>query len=533
MTETPALQETEAPGAAADPELTVIVVSYNTRDLTLKCLETLYAQTREVRFRTVVWDNASSDGSAEAVATAFPQVELIASPDNLGFAHANNLVAAEACTEWLLLLNPDTEVHDGAVDRLLAFAKAHPEAGITGGRTVFPDGSLNIASCWMKVTPWSAFCQASGLSAVFKGSELFNPEGMGAWGRDTVREVDIVVGCFLMITRALWTELGGFDLKYFMYGEEADLCLRAAAKGYRPMITPEAEIMHLVGASYGNRAEKLARVAKARTTLIRDHWTPALVPFGLGLMWVWAAGRRAVTGPLALVSRRRFGAAAEKWRLVWQTRRDWLVGYGEEARGMSDPTGGPVRKKTLSKPARALRLLLGLFDPRAWAHAVKIVNYYNYSHVQPLRQVTLGPGAAISPNAGFANGERISAGRGLRLGARSMLWAGPSRGRIVIGDDVLFGPDVLVTAASYRFNDGHPVTEQPMDEADVIIGNDVWIAAKVVVLPGVTIGDGAVIGAGAVVNRDIPAMSVAVGQPARVVGRRRTPGTSDTELPDV
>jgi acetyltransferase-like isoleucine patch superfamily enzyme len=164
---------------------------------------------------------------------------------------------------------------------------------------------------------------------------------------------------------------------------------------------------------------------------------------------------------------------------------------------------------------------------------VKIVNYYNYSHVQPLRQVTLGPGAAISPNAGFANGERISAGRGLRLGARSMLWAGPSRGRIVIGDDVLFGPDVLVTAANYRFNDGHPVTEQRMDEADVIIGNDVWIAAKVVVLPGVTIGDGAVIGAGAVVNRDIPAMSVAVGQPARVVGRRRTPGTSDAELPDV
>ena len=114
-----------------------------------------------------------------------------------------------------------------------------------------------------------------------------------------------------------------------------------------------------------------------------------------------------------------------------------------------------------------------------------------------------------------------------------MLWAGPSRGRIVIGDNVLFGPDVLVTAANYRFNDGHPVTEQPMDEADVIIGNDVWIAAKVVVLPGVTIGDGAVIGAGAVVNRDIPAMSVAVGQPARVVGRRRTPGTSDAELTDV
>ncbi|WP_172331457.1 glycosyltransferase family 2 protein [Mangrovicoccus sp. HB161399] len=318
------------PAGADAPELTVIVVSYNTRELTLKCLETLHAQTRQTRFRTVVWDNASQDGSAAAIAAAFPQVELVASPENLGFARANNIAAAEARTEWLLLLNPDTEVHDGAVDRLLAFSRANPQAGITGGRTVFPDGSLNIASCWMKITPWSAFCQATGLSALFRGSELFNPEGMGNWARNSVRQVDIVVGCFLMIRRTLWEELGGFDLKYFMYGEEADLCLRAAAKGYRPMITPEAEIMHLVGASYSKRAEKMARVAKARATLIRDHWPRALVSLGLGLMWVWAAGRRAATGGLALLPGGRFDAAAGKWRHVWQARHDWLAGYGEE-----------------------------------------------------------------------------------------------------------------------------------------------------------------------------------------------------------
>ncbi|WP_172331456.1 acyltransferase [Mangrovicoccus sp. HB161399] len=191
---------------------------------------------------------------------------------------------------------------------------------------------------------------------------------------------------------------------------------------------------------------------------------------------------------------------------------------------MNGTAGGPVRKKALSKPARALRLLGGVLDPRAWAHLFKIVNYHNYSHVRPLRQMALGPGAAISPDACFANAERISAGRGLRLGARTTLWAGPSHGRIVIGDDVLFGPDVLVTAAGYRFNDGHPVTQQPMDEADVTIGSDVWLAAKVVVLPGVAIGDGAVIAAGAVVNRDIPAMAVAAGVPARVVGQRQVAG---------
>lgn len=316
----------------AAPELTVIIVSYNTRELTLRCLETLYANTHEVAFHTVLLDNASADGSADAVAAAFPQVELIRSDENLGFARANNVVAAQATTDWLLLLNPDTEVHDGAVDRLMAFSRAHPKAGITGGRTVFPDGSLNIASCWMKITPWSALCQATGLSAIFKGSEFFNPEGMGAWQRDTVREVDIVVGCFLMIPRALWNELGGFDLKYFMYGEEADLCLRAAQKGYRPMVTPDAEIMHLVGASYGKRAEKMARVAKARATLIRDHWPGWQAPFGLGLMWCWAGGRRFVTALLGLISGRRFGEAATKWRYVWGARADWLAGYSGEAR---------------------------------------------------------------------------------------------------------------------------------------------------------------------------------------------------------
>lgn len=182
-----------------------------------------------------------------------------------------------------------------------------------------------------------------------------------------------------------------------------------------------------------------------------------------------------------------------------------------------------VKKPAKSRVDRAIRLLLGVIDPRAWAHLFKLVNYYNYSHVAPLRKVQLGPGAAISPNAVFSNPERISAGRGLHLGARCHLWAGPSHGRIIIGDDALLGPEVMITAAGYRFNDGAPVTKQPMDEADVVIGNDVWLATRVTVLPGARIGDGAIIGAGAVVIGEIPAYAIAVGVPARVVGQRTCP----------
>ncbi|MEM1161134.1 MAG: glycosyltransferase, partial [Pseudomonadota bacterium] len=187
--------------------LTVIVVSYNTRDLTLAALRTLYATTKETPLHVVVFDNASVDGSADAVAEAFPAVELIRSEENLGFAKANNVVAAAAKTEWLLLLNPDTECHDGAVDNLMRFAGQTPQAGIWGGRTVFPDGALNIASCWNRITLWSAFCRAFWLDSAFKRSELFNSEAMGDWQRDSVRQVDIVVGCFLLIRKALWDDL--------------------------------------------------------------------------------------------------------------------------------------------------------------------------------------------------------------------------------------------------------------------------------------------------------------------------------------
>lgn len=319
------------PGATssdfATPELTVIVVSYNTAPLTLAALRTLYEQTTHTRFHCVLWDNNSTDGSVGAVAREFPQVELIASKDNLGFARANNLVAERATTPWLLLLNPDTEIHNDAVDRLMNFARAHPQAGIWGGRTVFPDGSLNIASCWGRITPWSVACLALGLSAAFPKSELLNPEAYGAWRRDTVREVDIVVGCFLLIQRKLWNELGGFNLKYYMYGEEADLCLRAKAKGWRPMIDPEAEIMHIVGASAGRKSNKAIQVLKARTTLIRDHWRPALVPFGISAMWFGLGLRWLVTRPFALAPKPELKAKAKRWSDIWRARRDWLAGY--------------------------------------------------------------------------------------------------------------------------------------------------------------------------------------------------------------
>ncbi len=179
-----------------------------------------------------------------------------------------------------------------------------------------------------------------------------------------------------------------------------------------------------------------------------------------------------------------------------------------------------AHKQRLTAAQRLVRFVRSNLDPRAYLHLFRLVNYYNHTHVVPRRALRLGRGVALSPTISFANAERIELGDRVHVGAFCTLWAGPSTGRIVLGDDCLLGPNVLLTAANYRFNDGSPVNEQAMDEADVILGRDVWLGAGVMVMPGVSIGDGAIVGAGAIVTRSLPVGCIAVGSPAKVVGQR-------------
>ena len=184
------------------------------------------------------------------------------------------------------------------------------------------------------------------------------------------------------------------------------------------------------------------------------------------------------------------------------------------------PVQTTVHKVRLSKAQRLRRLLLAFVDPRAWAHAFKVVNYYNYTHVSELRKVSRGRQVVISPLASFANGQNIVLGDGSRIGANCYLWAGPGAGRIVLGRDVMLGPQVMISASNYRFNDGSPVTAQAMKEADILIGRDVWIGYGAVILAGAEIGDGCIIGAGSVVRGRIEPFSILGGNPAQLIGRR-------------
>jgi acetyltransferase-like isoleucine patch superfamily enzyme len=170
--------------------------------------------------------------------------------------------------------------------------------------------------------------------------------------------------------------------------------------------------------------------------------------------------------------------------------------------------------------SKALDAVGSLVDPRTYLHVLRLVHYAGYSHVRERRKIQAGKGTGIAPNVSFRNGERITMGRECHVGERCYLWAGDSSGRIILGDHVSLAPEVFITASDYRFEPGKPFRQQPKDERDIRIGNDVWLGAQVVVTAGVTIGDGCIVGAGAVVTRDLPAGSIAAGVPARVIGTR-------------
>jgi GT2 family glycosyltransferase len=312
--------------AAAPPLVSILVISYNTREMTLDCLKSVVEETT-APYELIVLDNASKDGSAAAIAAAFPDVRLIASGENLGFARGNNVAAREARGKYLLLLNPDTLVLDRALDRIVAFAERTPQAGIWGGRTLSGDGSLNPTSVFGDMTLWSLFCRASGLAVMFPGSRLLNSEFYGDWQRDSERDVDVVMGCFFLIRRADWEALGGLDPTFVMYGEEADLCRRARARGARPRMTPEAVIVHFHGAS-SRRADREIMTLKAQATMIRRHFPAWQRPLGLFLLGAWPWSRMVSGDTLARLSGRpRFAEAARMWSDVWRARADWRRGY--------------------------------------------------------------------------------------------------------------------------------------------------------------------------------------------------------------
>lgn len=309
------------------PEISIIIISYNTQEMTLACIASVYEQTRIASFELIVYDNDSKDDSAKSIKDEFPNVKLIAAKDNIGFAMGNNEAIKQATGDYILLLNPDTIVLDTAIDQLLDFAKEYDSAKIWGGRTLFGDKTLNANSCFRKMSIWNQFCRASGLAAIFRRSSLFNSEEYGGWERDTIRRVDIVCGCFFLIKRHMWNTLKGFDKRFFMYAEEADLCLRAQKLGANPMITPDATIIHYGGGSEKIRSDKMVRLLSAKSELLSIHWPKWKIPFGKLMLKSWVGSRVIAFSILRFLSPEKYQANLQNWKDIWSRSNEWINGY--------------------------------------------------------------------------------------------------------------------------------------------------------------------------------------------------------------
>ncbi len=301
-------------------DVSIVVVSYNTKDLTLAAIESVYEQTI-IDFEIIVIDNASADGSAEAISSNFPDVKLICLEKNVGFAGANNLAVKASSGRFILLLNPDTLVLDHAIDRLVAFASENVKYGVYGGSTFFADGSRNHTAGYGKATLWSLFCRATGLMSVFRGSRFFDSESLAWWDWGVPMKVGIVTGCFMLLERGFWDEIGGFDERFHMYAEDADLSMRAAEAGRPCIIVPSAAIVHYGGASEPVLSDKTVRLLTAKVQLYRKHFGRFEAAYAVFMLKFWVFTRSLYSG---IVNKLNRAGKKNTWKEIWQRRATWV-----------------------------------------------------------------------------------------------------------------------------------------------------------------------------------------------------------------
>jgi len=283
------------------PDVGVVIVNYNTRELLKDCLESVL-DSKGVSYKVCVVDNNSSDGSTTMVRERFPQVLLIESPYNGGYAYANNLGLRALGFDWpnirddapryALLLNSDTIVPPSALAEMVQFMDSHPEAGIAGPRLVRQDGSLDLACRRSFPTPEVSFYRIVGLSKLFPRSRRFGRYNLTYLDPDETAEVDSVVGAFMMVRREAIANAGLMDEDFFLYGEDLDWAYRIKQAGWKAYYYPEVTVLHYKRASTRQSRRAKHEFYRAMLIFYRKHyaattpwWLDKLVRLGIYLCW--------------------------------------------------------------------------------------------------------------------------------------------------------------------------------------------------------------------------------------------------------
>lgn len=260
---------------AAHPrvDVSVIIVNYNVREYLANALGSLRPALKGIRSEIIVVDNASTDGSVAMLRQSFPRVRLITSPENLGFARANNLALREARGRYLLFLNPDTVVQEDTVRVMRDHLDAHPDVGLAGCKILNPDGTFQLAARRSFPTPWVAASRLLGLSLLFPQSRLFGRYNLTYLDPDASYDVDAVSGSFMFVRREAIEAVGGLDERFFMYGEDLDWCYRIGKAGWKVRYVHRTAIIHYKGESTRRSSiDELGTFYRAMQIFVEKHY---------------------------------------------------------------------------------------------------------------------------------------------------------------------------------------------------------------------------------------------------------------------
>jgi len=229
-------------------KLSIVIICWNDWKVIENCLRSIFENTNKIDFEVIVSDNGSTDGSIERIRTQFPLVRLIENGANLGFSKANNVGIRAATGDYVLILNPDTIIHPGALDRWIEFADQHPEAGGFGCKVLNPDGTYQ-GTARPFPTVRRALIAAFGLRPLGLLGRAFLSDKYVGWNGDQERDIDWQSGCCVLVRGDLLKSIDGFDEQFFFHYEEVDLCYRVWQSGHSIRYTPTVTITHLGGQS--------------------------------------------------------------------------------------------------------------------------------------------------------------------------------------------------------------------------------------------------------------------------------------------
>jgi O-antigen biosynthesis protein len=230
-------------------DLSIIIVNYNVKEFLQNLIHSIHKAAKNLTYEIIVVDNASDDGSVEFIREKFPEINLIANNENLGFSKANNIGLTVSKGKYLLLLNPDTLVREDTFTTMINFFENNPDAGLAGCKILNPDGTLQLACRRSFPGPWTSFCKVTGLSNLFPKSKIFARYNLSYLDENQTYEVDAISGSFMMFPRKVYEKIGGLDEQFFMYGEDLDFCYRIQKAGFKVFYVHSTQIIHYKGES--------------------------------------------------------------------------------------------------------------------------------------------------------------------------------------------------------------------------------------------------------------------------------------------